>query len=331
MKLPIFDKQDGTHSTGTIRRIVVLLTPEFALMSYSSAIEPFRAANKLSGSNLYVWSHVSPDGQPVRASNGVMIVPDSGTRDGIEGDLLIVCAGGNPAGFQHPPTFAFLREAARSRIPIAGVSGGPLLMARAGLLDGYRCTIHWEHAPAFAEEFPQHDLRRSIFEVDRDRLTCAGGTAALDMMHGLIAREHGSELANAMAEWFLHTHVRESGDTQRMPVRERLQVKHPKLVKVLETMETSLENPKGREKLAQTVSISVRQLERLFRSYLGRSISDHYMSLRLRRARILLMQSTLSIMEVAVATGFVSASHFSRTYRRCFGHPPRNDQNARSG
>lgn len=329
MNLPNSDERQTEHLRRSIRKISVLLTPDFALMSYASAIEPFRAANVLLGFEAYVWSHISADGQSVRASNGVQIVPDYGVHDQVDCDLLIVCAGGNPAGFRHQPTFAFLRQAARGGIPIAGVSGGPLLMARAGLLEGYRCTIHWEHAPAFAEEFPEHNLRRSIFEMDRDRLTCAGGTSALDMMHSVIAREHGTKLANAMAEWFLHTHVRTSEETQRMPVRERLQVKHPKLVKVLEAMENAIENPKSREKLAQIAAISVRQLERLFRSYLGRSISDYYLGLRLIRARTLLMQSTLSIMEVAVATGFVSASHFSRTYRNSFGRSPREDQVSR--
>jgi len=296
------------------------------MMAYAAAIEPFRAANKLSGSTLYAWSHVTPDGQPVRASNGVHIVPDAGLIDPMPFDLLIVCAGGNPAGFQHAPTFSFLRRAARRRIPIAGVSGGPLVMARAGLLDGYRCTIHWEHAPAFAEEFPDHDLTRSIFEVDRDRLTCAGGTAALDMMHSVIAADHGIELANAVAEWFLLTHVRPGDEPQRLSVRERMQVRHPKLVKVIELMERSLEQPKDRKGLAAAAGLSVRQLERLFRFHLGCSMSDHLSEQRLLRARQLLMQSTLSVMEIAIATGFSTASHFSRAYRRRFGHPPSKEQ-----
>lgn len=324
MKLPQADNTPRRHRP--IRKIGILLVPDFALMSYASAVEPFRAANRLSGRHLYEWRHISTDGEPVRASNGVQIVPDNAVGDAVDFDLLIVCAGGNPAEFQHSPTLAWLRQVARSGTRIAGVSGGPLIIARAGLLDGYRCTIHWEHIPVFTEEFPDHDLRRSLFEIDRDRLSCSGGIAALDMMHALIERDHGHELASDVAEWFLHTQVRSGDGPQRMPVRERLAVGDPKLVRVLEIMDDNLENPVSRQRLAQHASVSVRQLERLFKAHLGRSIADHYMELRLRRARVLLVQSTLSVLEVAVASGFISASHFSRAYKTRFGRSPRAER-----
>ena len=327
MKLPQADVSNIAGRRRPIRTIGILLVPDFALMSYASAVEPFRAANALSGRDLYVWRHISADGKPVRASNGVQIVPDNAVGDIVDFDLLVVCAGGNPAVFQHAPTLAWLRQVARSGTRIAGVSGGPLIVARAGLLEGYRCTIHWEHIPVFVEEFPRHDLRRSLFEIDRDRLSCSGGTAALDMMHVLIEEDHGHELASDVAEWFLHTHVRSGDGPQRMPVRERLAVGDPKLVRVLEAMDDHLENPLARSELAALAAVSVRQLERLFKAHLGRSIADHYMELRLRRARILLVQSTLSVLEVAVASGFVSASHFSRAYKSRFGRPPRADRN----
>lgn len=326
MKLPQADVSSSSKRCRPIRKIGILLAPDFALMSYASAVEPFRAANRLSGRDLYEWRHISADGQPVRASNGVQIVPDNAVGDVVVFDLLIVCAGGNPSEFRHNATLAWLRQVARSGTRIAGVSGGPLIVARAGLLEGYRCTIHWEHIPAFVEEFPRHDLRRSLFEIDRDRLSCSGGTAALDMMHFLVEEDHGHELASDVAEWFLHTHVRSGDGPQRMPVRERLAVGDPKLVRVLETMDDNLESPVGRTDLARLAGVSVRQLERLFKAHLSRSIADHYMELRLRRARILLVQSTLSVLEVAIASGFVSASHFSRAYKIRFGRPPRADR-----
>lgn len=326
MKLPRMDVSSVPSRHRPIRKIGILLVPDFALMSYASAVEPFRAANRLSGRDLYVWRHISTDGEPVRASNGVQIVPENAVGDIVDFDLLVVCAGGNPAEFQHNPTLAWLRQVARSGTRIAGVSGGPLIVARAGLLEGYRCTIHWEHIPVFIEEFPRHDLRRSLFEIDGDRLSCSGGTAALDMMHSLIEEDHGHELASDVAEWFLHTHVRSGDGPQRMPVRERLAVGDPKLVRVLETMDDNLENPIPRDKLAGLAAVSVRQLERLFKTHLGRSIADHYMELRLRRARVLLVQSTLSVLEVAIASGFVSASHFSRAYKTRFGRSPRSDR-----
>lgn len=308
-----------------IRSIGVLLLPGYSLMSYACALEPLRAANVLSGRKLYEWKHISIDGRPAQASNGVQILPDNAVGDAIRPDLLLVCAGGNPAMFDDARTFGWLRQVARGGAIIGGVSGGTYVIARAGLLRGKRCTIHWEHVPAFVEEFPDADLTRSLFEIDGDRISCSGGIAALDMLHAIIEAEHGHELASDVVEWFLHTHVRQGDGPQRMAVRERLSIGDPKLVRVLEKMEASLEDLSTRESLAKLAGVSVRQLERLFKSHLGRTVSAHYMELRLRRARLLIRQSALSVLEVAVACGFVSASHFSRVYRARFGHPPRTE------
>lgn len=311
-----------------IRSIGVLLLPGYSLMSYACALEPLRAANALSGREIYEWKHVSIDGKPAQASNGVQVLPDAAVGDPIAPDLLIVCAGGNPTTFEDTRTFAWMRQIARGGAIVGGVSGGTYAMARAGLLRGKRCTIHWEHVPAFVEEFPDVDLTRSLFEIDGDRISCSGGIAALDMMHAIIEAEHGHELASDVVEWFLHTHVRSGDGPQRMAVRERLSVGDPKLVRVLERMESSLEDLCSRRTLARIAGVSVRQLERLFKSHLGRTVSSHYMELRLRRARLLIRQSGLSVLEVAVACGFVSASHFSRAYRARFGHPPRSELRA---
>jgi len=308
-----------------------LLIPDFALLAYASAIEPLRAANRLSGRDLYRWSHIAIDGVAAPASNGVSIKADHAFADDVRYDYVIVCAGGNPAGFQHAPTFAWLRQLARRGVRLGGVSGGPYVLARANVLSGYRFTLHWEHAPAFLEDYPELDLRRSLYEIDRDRLTSSGGTAPLDMMHAVIARDHGSDLALAVSEWFLQTHVRAGEGPQRMPLRERLGISHASLLRVVGRMELNLENPIARAELARTANVSLRQLERLFRLHLGRSLGEHYLSLRLDRARDLLRQTSLSVLETALATGFASASHFSRAYRRRFGHPPRVEREPTGG
>ncbi len=308
------------------RQIGFLLLHGFALMSYASAIEPLRAANTLSGRTLYRWSHISLDGQPVQASNDASILADHRVGDDIDLDIVFVCAGGNPALFRDQATLRWLRRQARSGRKIGGVSGGPYILARAGLLAGYRCTVHWEHVPAFLEEFPAIRLSRTLYEIDRDRLTCAGGIAALDMMHAVIAADHGQELAAGVSDWFLRGQVRQGSGPQRMPLRERYGVSHPKLLKVLERMEQNLEEPLSRERLASLGGISVRQLERLFATHLGLTISDHYLAVRLDRAQMLLRQTTLPVLEIAVACGFVSASHFSRCYRARFAHAPRAER-----
>jgi transcriptional regulator GlxA family with amidase domain len=303
-----------------------LLIPDFAMLPYVSVIEPLRAANRLSGRTLYRWSHISIDGEPAPASNGVRIQTEFSVGTDAHFDYVFVCAGGNPTLFQHAATFAWLRQLARRGIRIGGVSGGPYILARANVLAGYRFTIHWEHAPAFVEEYPDLDLRRSLFEIDRDRLTSSGGAAPLDMMHAVIAREHGSALAMAVSEWFLQTHVREGTGPQRMPLRERLGIAHAPLLRVISRMEQTIENPVSREELAHLADVSLRHLERLFRQHLGCSLGEHYLALRLDRARDLVRQTSLSVLEIALACGFTSASHFSRTYRARFGQAPRTER-----
>jgi transcriptional regulator GlxA family with amidase domain len=239
-----------------------------------------------------------------------------------DADLLFVCAGGNPATFNDKATFAWLRRLARRGMTIGGISGGPYILARAGLLDGHQATLHWEHQPAFSEDFPEIEVMPSLFAINGNRITCSGGISALDMMVALIERDHGHELAAAVGDWFLHTHIREGMGPQRMDLRFRLGVTDEKLLRVLRQMETSIETPQSREDLAGIAGVSLRQLERLFRRQLGRGIHAHYSSMRLERARQLLRETTLPILDVAVATGFASSSQFARAYGRAFGETP---------
>jgi transcriptional regulator GlxA family with amidase domain len=299
-----------------------LLVPGFALMSYAAAVEPLRAANLISGKPLYRWWHAAPGGKPVMASNGLAIIPDIGVGTDRDVDMLFVCAGGNPATFNDKPVFAWLRKLARRGVTIGGISGGPYILARAGLLDERRVTLHWEHQPAFSEDFPDIVVTPSLFEIDGNRITCSGGISALDMMVALIERDHGRQLAAAVGDWFLHTHIREGMGPQRMDLRLRLGIADEKLLRVLRRMEESIEAPQARTELARLAGVSVRQLERLFRRHLGHGIHKQYSSMRLERARQLLRETTLPVLDVAIATGFTSSSQFARAYRRSFGEPP---------
>jgi len=295
-------------------------------MSYASAIEPLRAANVLSGRNLYRWRHIAIQGSEIVASNGVRIQADASIASVGRMDAIVICAGGNPQAFNHPPTLAFLRKVARHGIRLGGVSAGPYLLARAGLLDGYRCTVHWEHIPAFTETFPFLHLSHSLFEIDRDRFTCAGGTAALDMMHALIRIDHGPLVATAVSDWFLQTEVRRGEAAQRLSPTERFGVHHPKLIATLLRMEQHIETPLAPEKLAKLAGISLRQLERLFAQHLRTTIHRRYTRVRLERARVLLRQTTIPVAEIAFATGFATSMHFSRIYMRNFGLTPSQER-----
>jgi transcriptional regulator GlxA family with amidase domain len=306
----------------TPQTVGFLLVPGFALMSYAAAIEPLRAANLLSGRELYRWWHAAPGGKPVIASNGVAIIPDCGTSTERAADMVFVCAGGNPALFEDKSAFAWLRRLARKGVAIGGISGGPYILAKAGLLDGARATLHWEHLPAFREAFPDVEVVPSLFEIDGNRITCSGGISALDMMVALIERDHGRQLAASVGDWFLHTHIREGFGPQRMDLRYRLGVADEKLVAALRAMETNLETPLPREALARGAGVSLRQLERLFRHHVGHGIHTHYRMLRLNRARQLLRETTLPVLDVALATGFASPSQFARAYAQAFNEPP---------
>jgi transcriptional regulator GlxA family with amidase domain len=308
-----------------------LLLPDFSLLSYACAIEPLRAANRLSGHSLYAWRHIAVDGAACRASNGVEVRTDHDIDDEFKVDTLFVCAGGNPARFRNRRVSRRLRNLARHGVRIGGVSGGPYVLARAGLLDGRRCTIHWEHFPAFVEEFPDIHATRSLFVIDRDRLTCSGGTSALDMLHALIEQDHGHELAAAVSDWFLQTEVRAGSGPQRMTLRERFNVTNERLLRALECMESHVQEPASRGELAKRAGVSVRQLERLFADHLGSTMRAHYLRTRLERARILLRQTAMPVVAVAIETGFATPSHFSRAYRRAFGCSPRQDRGAPPG
>jgi transcriptional regulator GlxA family with amidase domain len=316
----IMPKNDKTESR--TRKLGLLLIDGFALMSYASVIEPFRAANVLAGEELYRWTHVSVDGRPVSASNGASVLADQAVGGLVKCDTLFVFAAGDPAAFNHKKTFNWLRQLARAGVRLAGVSGGPYLLARAGLLDGHRSTIHWSHQSSFIDTFPMLTLEPSLYVIDRMRVTCAGGTAGLDLAIELIEREHGHILAGQVSEWFIRTELRSAGMSQRLTLRERFGLSDDRLIKVLVEMESRVEVPASASELSEMAGLSLRQVERLFRDVLGEPINRRYLRIRLEKAAELLRNTGMSLTEIGVACGFQSSSHFSRSFKDLFGHPP---------
>lgn len=296
------------------------------MLAFTSAVEPLRVANRLSEKQLYSWQIVSVDGAPVTASNHIDVVAQASIEDVGRLDNLIVVAGLGAHNYEDKRVFAWLRRLARTGCRLGALSAGSYLLARAGLLAGYRCTIHWENAAGFREAFPDIEVTDELFEVDRGRLTCSGGTAAIDLMLSLVALEHGRGLATRVADQFIHERIRDTHDHQRMGLRNRLGISHPKMLAVIGDMEQHLEEPLPRTELARRASLSTRQLERLFRKYLSRTPTRYYLELRLYRARHLLSETSLSVLDVALACGFVSASHFSKCYRELFGKTPREER-----
>jgi len=315
-----------------------LLMPKFAMMAFTSAVEPLRAANLLSGKELYDWRVITRDGKPLPSSNRIRLLPDAsietvadtlspwGNSGGAGGRLanVVVCGGMDGQIYQDKAVFAWLRRLARQGARVGAVSDGSYILARAGLLDGYRCTIHWSCLPGFIETFPQIEASSEIYRIDRNRFTASGGTASLDLMLHMIEVDHGRDLAIAVAEQFLHERIRSDLDRQRMPLRLRLGLSHPKILEAVGLMEENLEEPLSCVELAGRSGLSTRQMERLFRKYLKRTPQRYYLELRLERAQRLLTQSSLPVMEVALACGFVSPSHFAKCYREQYNRVPKS-------
>ena len=308
------------------QQIGFLLLNEFSMLAFASALEPLRAANRQSNRDLFNWVIASPGGTVAIASNGVEVRADGDLTILQECRMVFVCAGVNVRSNTDRNVLNLIRRLDRNGAVIGAICTGTYVMAAAGLLDGRRCTIHWENIDGLSEEFPELEITNDLFEVDGTRVTCSGGTASLDMMLNLITQAHGAALAAEISDQFIHDRIREPTDRQRMELRSRLGVSHPKLLAVVKTMEDNLEEPLAQTDIARMTNLSTRQLERLFRKYLNTTPTRYYLNLRLARARHLLRQTSMSILSVALACGFVSASHFSKCYRECYGCTPRAER-----
>ena len=304
------------------REFVFLLTPQFSMIAFAAAIEPLRIANRMARRQLYGWRTGSASGGQVPASNGCNVSVDGALEDVPRDASIVVCAGLELRDAASKPVLTWLRKQSRRGVGMGAVCTGAHILAKAGLLDGKRCTIHWENQAAFAEEFPEAELCNLLYVTDDGIFTCAGGTAAADMMLHLIAEDHGPDLSSLVADALIHAPVRGDADEQRLSVPARIGVRHPKLVNIIQTMERNTEDPISPSDLARGVNMSTRQLERLFRRYLNRSPKRYYMELRLEKARNLLLQTDMSVINVALACGFTSPSHFSKCYRSHFNRTP---------
>ncbi|SIS69235.1 GlxA family transcriptional regulator [Neptunomonas antarctica] len=296
-----------------------LLLPEYAMVSLLSAIEPLRIANRLAGKVLFRWQCFSENGEAVLASNGMALQQSLNITMGISPRNLFVNASFNPEKYISETCIKWLRALHKQGCMIGALDTGCYLLAKAKLLEGYDMTLHWEAKPAFQERYPHLNVSSELFEIDRKRITCAGGTAATDMVLYLIEDYYQADLAILVCEQLIKSGTRSRSDNQRMGWSKRLNIHHPKILRALELMGANIENPLTASDLANALSISIRQLERLFLQHLKCSPSVYYLQIRIEHARYLLSDSGLSIAEIALASGFSSTAHFSRRYREFYG------------
>jgi len=305
----------------------LLVFPEFPMMAFNAVIEPLRAANRIAGRQLYSWITVAEEAERVAASNGVWLEPDFAARQAPPVNRIVVCSGGNADLLVANDALAWIRRSLRKGAHLGAVADAAFLLARAGLLDDFACTLHWMSQPAFREAFPHLEMRRDLYVIDRQRFTSAGGVAGLDMMLELIATDYGGALAAGVAEWFVHSPLRPGIDRRLMPLRLRTGIKDELVLAAVGLMEDRLEERLTVEQLAQELKVSLDKLERAFQREVSTSPSRYYRSLRLRRARYLLAHSSLPVNEVALACGFADPSSFARAFKEHFGLTPRSLRN----
>ncbi|WP_299145436.1 GlxA family transcriptional regulator [uncultured Tateyamaria sp.] len=304
------------------KRFVFVLLDNFTMLCFAAALESLRIANRMAGREVYSWRIIGEGGDFITCSAGTGFKLDGDLEELNRDDVVMLCGGIDVQAASTKRLLGWLRRESRKGLPVAGLCTAAYTLAKAGLLDGKRATIHWENQDSFAEEFQEVELTKSVFVVDDKRLTTAGGTSSIDLMLKLIANDTDEQLANAVADQLIYSSIRTDQDTQRLSVPTRIGVRHPKLSQVIQIMEQNIEEPISPSILAKDVGMSTRQLERLFRRYLNRSPKRYYMELRLQKARNLLMQTDMSVINVALACGFASPSHFSKCYRAHYDTTP---------
>ena len=312
----------------TALHVSFLMLPEYTLSAFSNAIGILRMANRLTDRALYTWSVHSLDGQSVISSAGLELTLDGSLADATDANILMVCGGYSVKKYCNKLLTDGLRKIAKRKIPIGGIDTGTYALAVAGLLDGYRCTIHWENLSSLREEFPRLEITSSLFVIDRDRYTCSGGISSIDLMLNLIASIHGHQLVQEISEQFTCDRVRTEKDAQRAPLKYLIGASQPRLVDAVTLMESNIEEPLTLDEVADYVGISRRQLERLFNRYLHCAPSRYYLELRLSRARLLLLQTSIAVIDVAISCGFSTAPHFSKCYSDLYGKPPSAERRA---
>ncbi len=308
------------------QEIIFLLVPGFSLFGLTSMLDPLRHANRASGKALYHWQLVSETGGMIKSSDNIEIMSDVSFKEIEKCETLIVCAGDSPHKKITTSLLAFIRQQVIYGADIGSQDGAAHITAAAGILDGYRTTMHWESLQTTAEAYPNVTFVQELLVIDRKRFSCPGALSGLDMMLHLITAQHGLEIATEAADELIHTQKRASGDSLRSSVQKRVDSRNPRLVSAIQLMECNLEEPLKIPEITKLVGISDRELERIFNHYLNETPSAYYRNLRLANARCMLQQSTNSITSISVACGFTSLSHFTRCYKQRFSKNPSQER-----
>ena len=318
----------AVDTTGPTRVFQFVLLPKLTMLAFSAALEPLRIANQLSQKALYEWYTVTPDGSPVTCSNGVTITPDMAMGDVGKGVTVFICAGVEPQKSVSSDVTAWIRRHARMGVRMGGICTGAFALAQAGIIGKNRFTLHWENQPGFSESYPDLVPTQNLYEIEDRLITCGGGNAATDMMLDLIEADHGSQMALVVADMCIHKRSNDRQAPQKSSLSVAIGSRNQKLLHAIQLMTQTVEDPLPLLDLCDTLDISRRQLERLFKKYTHQSPTQFYYGLRLERAHALLNETNMTITEIAAATGFNSTSHLARQFRGKYGVSPNSFRKA---
>ncbi|MER9707573.1 GlxA family transcriptional regulator [Mesorhizobium sp. M0204] len=312
----------------TPAEFLVLLLPGFSQLCLSSFIDPLRLANSLSGHELFSWRLASLDGQSVASASGISVGVSGGLMDQAQphqadprGGILL-CAGEGVEGHSSRGLRAFLRDCARSRVPVYALGTATWLLADAGVLGNSRCTIHWGKMAALSETYYDLNIDDVLFVRGGQFVTCAGELAAFDLAIDVIEDSCSDDLVRDICQHLTADRWRDGESSQSVPPGLRYAGAAKKLLRILQLMEKNVEEPLSLRDISRRAELSRRQIERLFARHLSTTPWQHYLSLRLLKARQLIEMTAMPITDVAIACGFVSASHFSKCFREHFKMSP---------
>ncbi|MDI4634078.1 GlxA family transcriptional regulator [Pelomonas sp. V22] len=319
------------------RRCAFLLLPGFGLGSLAGATEALSAVNGLLEGERYESLLLGLERSVTSACGLSFNCQLAGEQGEQRLDALFIVAEGLPPAPEasQAALLHWLRGCGRQGLVLGGIGSGAAWLAEAGLLNGYRATLNWPHIPLLAERHPEVLFSQHLFEIDRDRLSCAAHSASQDLLIHWLGQRHGERLAQELAASLGLERLRSREEHQRQPLAGRLGLAgsagtSAKLAEALALMEANLGEPLSTEEISGLVGVSRRQLERLFKQHLDAVPARWYLSLRLERARRMLRQTSQSVLQIGLSCGFASASHFSNAYKACYGCTPR-DERSRHG
>lgn len=291
-------------------------------MSCAVMVEVFRAANDLSGQSLYDLRLLSEAGGTLRSSCGGSFDTERLEIAPTELDLVFILPSGSPFGTASPQVRAFLRKLAAHGVNLGGVSGGAVILAELGLMKDRRFTVHWHHFNGVQQIDDQLLVDQSLFVIDRDRYTCAGGVSVMDMLHAMLRAEQGSALAQKVGDWYNNGVIREPGTPLRGGLAVKYGIRHPLVLEAVKLMDSHIGDPIDLGLMAELCDASPRQLTRLFQSELGLPPMEFYRDLRLTIGRDLLHQTAANVADIAAAVGYQNQSHFARAFKEKFAQTP---------